>query len=269
MERLEVDGTVMEYKVHGTGEPVLLIHLSVLADGLAVPLLAQQELASRYQLIHYYRRGYMGSSLGSLPLTPSLEAADAAALLRHLGVKTAHVVGHSFGGSIALQLAVDAPDLVHSLAVLEPAMPAAPDAQARMGALFGPVLQAYRSGDKRQAVQIFNDATFGPGWETIIGQAIPGGMEQMVNSVDTFILGELKPVQEWKFGAAQAAVIKQPVLAVAGLRTSPFMKAGREVLRAWLPQTEYYDPPTTHLLQVQDPKGVAHALADFFARHPI
>lgn len=91
----------------------------------------------------------------------------------------------------------------------------------------------------------------------------------MVRSVDTFIMGELKPVQDWKFGPAQAAAIKQPVLAVAGMRTSPFMKAGRELLHSWLPQIEYYDPDTTHLLQVKDPKGVAHALADFFGRHPI
>ncbi len=269
MEQLDVNGATMQYEVHGQGEPILLIHLSGLADGLATPLLGQPELASRYQLIHYYRRGYGGSSRGSQPLTAGVEAADAAALLRHLGVKTAHVVGHSYGGSIALQLAVDAPELVHSLALLEPAMPALPEAQERMGALFRPVLEAYRAGDKRKAIQSFNDATFGPGWEAIVEAAIPGATERMLQSVDTFIMGELKPVQEWKFGPAQAATIKQPVLAVAGKRTSPFMKAGRELLHSWLPQAEYYDPDTTHLLQLKDPQGMAHALADFFGRHPI
>ncbi len=269
MEHLKVDDVVIEYEAHGEGEPVLLIHLSVLADGLATPLLVQSELSARYRLIYYSRRGYMGSSLGSQPLSPAFEAGDAAALLRYLGVKTAHVVGHSLGGSIALQLAVDAPDLVHSLALLEPLLPAVPGAQDRLGALFGPVLEAYHSGNKRQAVQIFNNATFGPGWETIIGQAIPGGIEQMVKAVDTFIMGELRPAQAWEFGPAQAAAIKQPVLAVAGAHTSPFMKAGREVLHSWLPQTEYFDPDTTHLLQLEDPKGVAHALVEFFARHPI
>ena len=37
-------------------------------------------------------------------------------------MRRAHVVGHSFGGAVALQLALDAPDLVHSLALLEPAL---------------------------------------------------------------------------------------------------------------------------------------------------
>ncbi len=69
MERLEVDGALIEYEVHGNGEPVLLIPLSIIIDGLGCPLLAEPELASRYRLIHYHRRGYMGSTLGSEPLT--------------------------------------------------------------------------------------------------------------------------------------------------------------------------------------------------------
>src|SRR5512143_254916 len=102
MERVQVDGAMIEYEVRGSGEPVLLIHLSVLADGLARPLFAEPELTSRYQLIHYHRRGYMGSTRGTEPLTIARQASDAAALLRHLGVRSAHVVGHSFVGTIAL-----------------------------------------------------------------------------------------------------------------------------------------------------------------------
>jgi len=101
MERLGVGGAVIEYEVHGKGEPVLLIPLSIVGDGLGCPLLAEPELASRYRLIHYHRRGYMGSTLGSEPLTASRQARDTAALLKHLGVASAHIAGHSFGGLIA------------------------------------------------------------------------------------------------------------------------------------------------------------------------
>src|SRR5512133_1746151 len=86
MERFDADGIEIEYQVQGDGEPVLLIPLSVTIDGLGLPLLAQPEIASRYQLIHYHRRGYLGSTLGPDPLTIALEAGDAAILLRHLGV---------------------------------------------------------------------------------------------------------------------------------------------------------------------------------------
>lgn len=268
MERFQVDGAVIEYQVQGSGEPVLLIPLSVVADGLGIPLFAQPELASRYQLIHYHRRGYMGSTLGPEPLTMSRQAKDAAALLTHLGVKTAHVAGHSIGGLIALQLALDAPGLVHSLALLEPPLPMVPSGQADLGLVFLPMLNAYHSGDKRAAVESFSDAVFGPNWQSIVEKAIPGGVDQAVVDADTFIQ-ELPGMREWRFGAEQAEAIHQPVLSVLGVNSRQFMKEGRQLLHSWFPQTEDLDVPTTHLLQMQDPEGVAHGLAEFFNCHPI
>lgn len=268
MECLQIDDAQIEYEVRGQGEPVLLIHLSVIADGLAHPLFARPEIAARYQLIHFHRRGYGKSTLGSVPLTVAREAADAAALLRHLGMRRAHVVGHSFGGQIALQLAIDAPHLVHSLALLEPSLQAVPSGQARLQQLFAPVLEAYRAGDKRKAMLTLSDAIFGRGWQSIVEQAVPGSVEQAVKDFDTFIR-EQGPIQEWQFGRAQAVAIWQPVLSVLGLHTSPFMKAGRNVLHDWFPQAEDCDIESTHLLQMQDPVAVAYGLAGFFSRHPM
>src|SRR5512146_2788590 len=204
MKHVRVGDTEIEYEVFGSGEPVLLIHLSLIADGLARPLLSQAELASRYQLIHYHRRGYMGSMLGSDPLTMPRQAADAAALLQHLGVKTAHIVGHSSGVGMALQLAVDAPDRVHSLGLMEPALPIGPDRKAQMERPIGPMMAAYHSGNKREAVEAFCDAVFGPGWQPIVEQAVPGSMEQAVQDLDTFVQ-ELTAFQGWQFGPTEAA----------------------------------------------------------------
>lgn len=269
MEHLKVDDIVMEYEVHGDGEPVLLIHLATLADGLARPLLAEPELASRYRLIHYHRRGYMGSTLGSEPSTVARQAADAGALLKHLGVNTAHIVGHSIGGTIALQLAVDAPDYVHSLVLLEPSIPGDRAGQEHLDQLFRPVVEAYRAGDKRKAMEIFSEATFGPNWQVIVEHAIPGGVEQGLKDFDAFML-EARLMRDWHFGPSKSAAIRIPVLSALGVaRTNEFMEAGRSLLHSWFPRTEDCDFPTWHLLQIQDPKEVAHALAEFFTRHPI
>ncbi len=269
MEYLEVDSAVIEYQVQGKGEPVLLIPLSIVGDGLGRPLLAQPELASRYQLIHYHRRGYLGSTLGTAPLTGPRQAADAAALLRHLGVKTAHVAGHSFGALIALQLAHDSPELVHSLALLEPPLRMVPSAKASFERVNLPMITAYRAGEKRKAVELFSDGVFGPNWQTFVEQSVPEGVEQAVRDLDTFVQ-EQAAFQEWQFGPKEASAMTQPVLSVLGAAVSnPFMQEGRALLHRWFPQTEDCDVPTTHLLQMQDPKGVAHALAAFFARHPM
>ena len=94
--------------------------------------------------------------------------------MEHLkGVKTAHIVGHSMGGLIALQLAVEAPDLVHSLALLEPSLPMVPSGKASFEH-FLPIVDAYRAGDKRKAIELFSAAVFGPNWQTIADQT--GGL---------------------------------------------------------------------------------------------
>ncbi len=271
IERFEANGVIIEYQVQGDGEPVLLIPPSVTIDGLGLPLLAQPQLASRYQIIHYHRRGYMGSTLGTDPLSIALEAKDAAILLRHLKVKTAHIAGHSIGGLIGLQLAAEAPDLVHSLALLEPPLRMVPNGQANMERVFLPVMKAYHSGNKRAAIEIFSDAVFGPNWQATVEQIIPGAVEQAANCAELFFNQEIPAIQAWQFGPQQAAAIRQPVLSVLGTSSTQFefVKEVRLLLHSWFPQAEDLDVPTTHLLQMQDPKGVAQGLADFFARHPM
>ncbi len=268
MECVQIDDAQLEYEVRGSGEPVLLIHLSVVADGLAYPLFTQPEIAAKYQLIHFHRRGYGGSTLGTAPLTVSREARDAAALLRRLNIQRAHIVGHSFGGQIALQLATEAPGLLQSLALLEPSLPAVASGRDRLQRLFAPMMDAYRAGDKRKAMETLSDAIFGPGWQTTVEQAVPGGVEQAVTDFDVF-MQEQASIQEWLLEPAQVAVIKLPVLSMLGVHTSPFMKAGRSLLHEWFPQTEDCDIESTHLLQMQEPAAVAKALAGFFSRHPI
>ena len=98
MERADVTDTTLEYAVTGTGEPVMCIHGAFIADTFQ-PLLAEPSLSRRYQLITYHRRGYGGSSRAPGLTSIAQQAADCRALLAHLGVERAHVVGHSFGGA--------------------------------------------------------------------------------------------------------------------------------------------------------------------------
>jgi pimeloyl-ACP methyl ester carboxylesterase len=131
VEHADVDGIQLEYEVTGAGDPVLLIHGAFVADSFR-PFLAEPKLAGDYRLITYRRRGYGGSggSIDRSPVSAERQAADCAGLLRWLGLQRAHIVGHSFGGCVALQLALDSPQLVRTLAVLEPALFVGPSAQS-------------------------------------------------------------------------------------------------------------------------------------------
>ena len=107
---LAVDGGNLYYEVEGTGEALVLIHGGLgslrMWDGQA------QALAGSYRIIRCDLRGFGRSSTEHVEFA---YWADVAALLDHLGVDRAHVVGQSIGGSIALDLALARPACVATL----------------------------------------------------------------------------------------------------------------------------------------------------------
>ena len=118
---MAIDDGVLEYEVRGQGEPVVLINPGAFADWFA-PLLEQPSLTDSYRLILYQRPGCAGSSRLTGPVSLSRHAAICRSVMGTLGIERAHLVGHSSSGNLALQLALDAPEVVHSLAILEPAL---------------------------------------------------------------------------------------------------------------------------------------------------
>jgi pimeloyl-ACP methyl ester carboxylesterase len=271
MEKAKVNGVELEYEAKGSGEPVLLIGTGPIADSF-LPFLSEKALVERYRLLRYHQRGQAGSTHGLGPVSIAEHAADAAALLRHLGVRRAHVAGHSTDAVIALQLAVDRPEIVHTLALLEPMLMGVPSAGAFLEKA-GPALAAYGSGDREGAMARFLSVVCGLNWETcqtVIEQHVPGGVAQAMKDADIVFGSYLPALSAWKFGPTQAAAISQPVLSVLGTETERWFVDSRELLRCWFPQVENCTiEGVAHLLHMQCPEPVAQGVAEFFARHPI
>ncbi|MFY9780092.1 MAG: alpha/beta hydrolase [Candidatus Baltobacteraceae bacterium] len=125
MPTLDVNGTTLNYEVTGQGEPLLFLHGlgSCLQDWeFQVP-----EFSRDHRVIAFDLRGHGDSSRPPGPYSMPMFAADAAGLLRALGVQSAHVVGVSLGGGIAFQMAVSYPALVKSLVIVN----SGPDATIR------------------------------------------------------------------------------------------------------------------------------------------
>jgi pimeloyl-ACP methyl ester carboxylesterase len=271
MERAGVDGGELEFTVTGAGEPVLLIHGAFIAEAYA-PLCAEQALNSRYRLVRFHRRGYAGSSPVRAPFSLAEQAADCRALLRHLGIERAHVVGHSSGGAIAVQLALDAPEVVHSLVLLEPGLLDVPSG-ALLAQVFEPILDQYGAGDKEGAADNFLRFAIGPDYRGWLDRLIPGAHQQLVADADTFFGVELPSVLEWRFTREDARRITSPVFGVLGAESASIWPGWNEVqerLCEWLPQTESFVlAGANHALQERDPRGIAGAMAPFLARHPM
>jgi pimeloyl-ACP methyl ester carboxylesterase len=102
-------------EIYGTGDPVLLIHGS---GSWGVDTFGtQQALADEFRLIMMDRRGY-GQSPAAANIGWQTDKDDVAGLLTDLG--SAHLVGHSSGGTVALLAAAMVPRAVRSLIVVEP-----------------------------------------------------------------------------------------------------------------------------------------------------
>jgi pimeloyl-ACP methyl ester carboxylesterase len=111
----EVNGLEMYYEIHGWGRPLVVLHgayMTIEAMGEILPMLAETRRVIAVEL-----QGHGRTADVDRPLTYEQMADDVAALLRHLGVEDADVFGYSMGGSVALQVAIQHPEVVRKLVV--------------------------------------------------------------------------------------------------------------------------------------------------------
>lgn len=114
----DVAGARIAWWSEGEGPSLVLVHAGVADARMWEPLLPA--LAASHQVVRYDMRGF--GRTRSMPGT-FVPARDLAALLDALGIARAHVVGASFGGLVALELALADPARVASLVLLAPALP--------------------------------------------------------------------------------------------------------------------------------------------------
>lgn len=106
----------MNYKVEGTGEPILFIH--GLSDSLLYWEILAADLKDDYQIIRVDLRGHGESELGGDEITIDLYADDLINLLDELNVGKVNLVGFSLGGAVALEFTLRYPQKVTSLVLM-------------------------------------------------------------------------------------------------------------------------------------------------------
>jgi pimeloyl-ACP methyl ester carboxylesterase len=109
-----VNGLRMYYEVHGTGRPLVLLHGGLMTIDLSFGDI-WPELATDRQVIATELQGHGRTADIDRDMELRYLAGDLAALLDHLGIGQADVLGFSLGGGVALQLALDHPDRVGRL----------------------------------------------------------------------------------------------------------------------------------------------------------
>ncbi len=275
-----INGVEIAYRVKGEGEPVLLIP-NVIADSFV--MMMNEPVLDTYQLIqfHFPGQGHSGDLVE--PRTPWTLAELAAGLLDHLGIETAHAVGHSGGGTIAIRLAMLRPELVQSLILLEAGTQSYEDFDFQNAVMehrdeFSPP-GAHRLLPEDAPEDEYIDAWMtwaanDPDWEEHFSPYIPDlraqavrslGRDRVDNRPENYAL-----LQRRAFRRSDYESIDQPTLWVWSDERGRASVLGYHQLTELLPHMETaYAPGTTHGLQLQDPRGVAEIVARFVERHPM
>jgi pimeloyl-ACP methyl ester carboxylesterase len=105
----------MYYEIHGSGEPLLLLHGGMSTIGTFYRILPT--LAKGRRIIAVEQQGHGHTADIDRPFSFEQMADDTATLLRQLGIKKIDVYGYSDGGMVALEIAMRHPELVRKLAL--------------------------------------------------------------------------------------------------------------------------------------------------------
>ncbi|MEZ0276975.1 MAG: alpha/beta fold hydrolase [Roseimicrobium sp.] len=116
MPKLTRPDVTISYEVTGQGTPILFIQgIGVAGSGWRPQM---EALQNEYTCLSFDNRGLGASTPCTGPITVEAMADDALALMDTMGWESAHVVGHSMGGPIAVQLALNHPKRVRSLTLM-------------------------------------------------------------------------------------------------------------------------------------------------------
>ncbi|MBO0870032.1 MAG: alpha/beta hydrolase [Micromonosporaceae bacterium] len=116
---LELNGVRTWYDIHGEGEPVVLLHGGLSDSRESTGNLAR--LSDAFRVYRYDRRAHGRTPDPDGPLSIRALTDDLVAFLRKVVDGPANLVGYSAGGPVALQVAIEAPDLVYRLVLISTA----------------------------------------------------------------------------------------------------------------------------------------------------
>jgi pimeloyl-ACP methyl ester carboxylesterase len=223
MPHISANDVELYYETTGEGDPLVLVHggwsdhdnWQAVAAGLA----------ERFLVVAYDRRGHGRSQRGDQGSRRDQED-DLAAVIEALGCAPAHVVGTSFGASIAIGLAARRPELVRSVVAHEPplislvaddpeARPLLEEVQRSIQAVLKRLARGDAEGGARQFVE---EVALGPGaWEQL-----PRPLrETMIDAAPAFVAEQQDP--DWAgVDLLELARVDVPVLLTQGDQSPPW-----------------------------------------------
>lgn len=257
------DGTELVWDVTGDGPPVVFVHGS---NGGLDTWAAVSEHLSGYRIVRYARRNHRPSAAGRSPNSFATEADDLRCVLNSgcdVAGEKAHVVGGSYGATVALYAALADADRIASLALFEPPL-------LLSGAHLLPVLERFRRfcADSRyiDALEIFAREVARVPDEVISATPMEMPSEEFGRTVTTSAGADLEAMAHDGQDIDRWAAIELPVLLMQGGLSWAPLPEGMDRLAEALPHAQRVTwPDQSHFATDTAPGRVADALGRFFA----
>jgi pimeloyl-ACP methyl ester carboxylesterase len=255
----DVNGTHLYYELAGSGDPLVLIHGNTLDTRMWDDQF--EPLARRYQVIRYDMRGYGKSAL---PTADSYAPADdLMALLRHLRLGSAHILGQSRGGAVAIDFALTYPEATDTLTVVDTVL------RGFQWKAFGTSLSEIHSAGKTSGIEAarqrwLDDAMFAPALEkprvaTRLRQMVADYSGWLWINSDTIRLLDPPSIQ-------QLDTINIPTLVIVGERDLPDFHEIAEILHHRIPHaSKVVMQGVGHMSNMEDPERFNDIVLGFLA----
>jgi non-heme chloroperoxidase len=270
----EVNGAMLHYLECGTGEPLVFVHGGF---GDLQTFNAQfEEFAEAFRVIAYSRRFHPPNDPPQAGDTYSMQlhVEDLAALVRELEAGPAHIVAHSYGGTVALAFALEHPELVRSLVLGEPPVPSLLERTAVGKALnesfntrvVGASRTAFESGDSEEGVRRFLDGISAVPWFDQLPQS---EREKFMEKAPEFRLEMLTEKSAYlpSLPCETVRQLERPVLSVTGERSTAFnLLTSAELERCLEGESHVMVPEVGHGL-MENPAFYNEAVLAFLRRH--
>jgi len=133
MPMLAIDGVPLHYQQQGSGPDVVLIHAFTGNQSIWALTGIVAELSNEYRVTTYDLRGHGLSSVTPSGYNSAQMAADLRQLHDKLELQPAHLIGHSFGGVIAVHAALEYPEIVASIVLSDTYFPGLRHLEPNMG----------------------------------------------------------------------------------------------------------------------------------------
>jgi pimeloyl-ACP methyl ester carboxylesterase len=259
MPTAAVNGQMLYYEdTGGTGPAVIFSHGLFMDHEMFAPQVAA--LRRRYRCITWDERGHgLSASARLAPFSYYDSAADLAAILKHLGIREAVLVGMSQGGFLSLRCALTHPDVVRALVLI--------DTQA--GQEDPEAMQGYLALTDEWAEGGLKDSTADIVESIILGEAWPGASlwrEKWRRSAGVNIKGCMQTLANRDDITARLGEIKVPALVIHGDKDAAIPLGLAERLAGGLANAELVVVPGAgHAANLTHPETVNPAIERFLA----